>query len=421
MNKRFKHKYLLTLSWILMGGVFLLTITSCEEEEPVPPAATPVPSDGSNVLPCNYFNTNKVLVNDSLKDVDYIIDCFILVENGEFIIEEGVTIEFTENAGIHIGDGAQLIAKGTAEAPITLTGTKKNQGHWRGILINSNLENSVSHTKIEYAGSQFLTETPPIYQGSLAAGSDARLNLSYVEILNGGSYGLDFTGQNAVISVDHVTISGNNDYPVKASAYNAHVFDNTSTFTGNGGDYLNIGTANYEIKETVEWKKLDVPYLVDGGVHIKNNGFLTIAPGVQIYFRQLAYIEAHDNAAPYNYGLNIVGTPNEPVRLSGRNGSNWGGISYWFTQENNLIKHAIIENAKGDIPGTNITNTGAIYMRADPKLTIEDTEFRNLPNCAYYAYTGTSTNQPDLPNFSATNLSFTEVNGEEFCWGDGNE
>src|SRR5690606_17034635 len=113
------------------------------------PAPAPEPTEGAVVLPCNYFDTNTLLVNDTLKDVDYIIDCFMLVQNGEVIIEEGVTIEFSEHAGLSISDGARLIAEGTPEAPITLTGVEKTQGYWRGILINSDLSNSISHTTIE--------------------------------------------------------------------------------------------------------------------------------------------------------------------------------------------------------------------------------------------------------------------------------
>ena len=425
MKTKFHYKHLLNFKWLIIGGICLLTATSCEKDEKQPPepapAPAPEPTEGAVVLPCNYFDTNTLLVNDTLKDVDYIIDCFMLVQNGEVIIEEGVTIEFSEHAGLSISDGARLIAEGTPEAPITLTGVEKTQGYWRGILINSDLSNSISHTTIEYAGSQNLTPTAPLYRGSLAAASGSQLHLSHVKVLNGGRYGLDFTGQNAEISVDHLTISGNNDYPVKVGAYNAHIFDSTSTFVGNAADYLNIGTFAYEIEEVVEWKKLDVPYLVDGGVHIKNNGFLTIAAGTEVNFRSAAYLQAHDNASPYNYGINVMGTPAEPVLLRAHNGTNWGGIYYNNSQENSIIKHTIIEHAKGDFSVENLTNTGAIFMRANPHVTIEDTEFRDLPNCAYYAYTGASTNQPDMPNLSTSNLLLTNVAGGEFCWGDGTE
>src|SRR5690606_33754293 len=117
MKTKFHYKHLLNFKWLIIGGICLLTATSCEKDEKQPPepapAPAPEPTEGAVVLPCNYFDTNTLLVNDTLKDVDYIIDCFMLVQNGEVIIEEGVTIEFSEHAGLSISDGARLIAEGT--------------------------------------------------------------------------------------------------------------------------------------------------------------------------------------------------------------------------------------------------------------------------------------------------------------------
>ncbi|MCA1763863.1 MAG: hypothetical protein ABR574_10880 [Cryomorphaceae bacterium] len=420
MKTKFSYKQLFTPKLFLIAGICLLTATACEEDEVEPPAPEPTPA--AIVLPCDYFDTNNVLVNDTLKDVDYIIDCFMHIHDGaQVVIEEGVTIEFTANAGFYVDDDAQFVSQGSAEAPVTLSGTQKTKGYWRGIFINSNLDNSIQHTRIEYAGGETFTEASPIYEGSVAVSSGADLELSHVEILNGANIGLDLSGHTADVSADNLTISENEGMPVRVCAYNAHIFDSTSTFSGNTQDYINIIPAYYEIESTVSWVKLDVPYLVDGRVLITDNGFLTIEAGVEALFRPGAYLQAAGFLPPYNIGLSIIGTASEPVRLSAYNGNNWGGIYYSFTQENNLIKHAIIEHAKGDISVGNITNTGAIYMHADPQLTIEDTEFIDLPNCAYYAYTGASTNQPELPNFTATNLTLTNVAGAELCWGDGSE
>ena len=420
MKTKINYKQLFNLKWFIIGGICLLTATSCEEEELEPPVPAPAPT--ATVLPCDYFETNNVLVDDTLKDVDYIIDCFMHIHSGaEVVIEAGVTIEFTQNAGLYVDDDAQFNAEGTAEAPITFSGTQKIKGYWRGVLIRSNFDNAIRHTKIEYAGGETLTEASPLYEGSIAVSSGAHLDLSYVEILNGDNLGLDFSGHTAEISTDNLTISGNEGMAVRVCAYNAHIFDSTSTFLGNTDDYINVIQAYYEIESIVDWEKLDVPYLIDDRVQIKDNGFLTIKPGVEVLFKEGGYLQAAGFLPPYNLGLSVVGTAAEPVRLSAFNGTNWGGIYYSFTQEDNLIKHAIIEHAKGDIPVGNITNTGAIYMHADPQLTIENTEFVNLPNCAYYAYNGASTNTPDLPNFSATNLTLTNVAGGEFCWGDGSE
>ena len=108
---------------------------------------------------------------------------------------------------------------------------------------------------------------------------------------------------------------------------------------------------------------------------------------------------------------------------------------FGFTQENNVINHAIIENAKGDFPVGNHQNTGAIYLHASPKLTVSNTTFKDLQNCTFYALyddyfenlTVTNTIFKDLQNcafyegtgYNFENLTVTNVTydnvGAEFC------
>src|SRR5690606_33899743 len=98
--------------------------------------------------------------------------------------------------------------------------------------------------------------------------------------------------KNATVSTANLTLTGNAGVPVMISAEMALVFDHTSTYTGNASDFLNITTANYEIEDQeVMWQKLDVPYLVDGRVHVKKNGHLTIEPGVEIQFLSTGYLQ----------------------------------------------------------------------------------------------------------------------------------
>ncbi|HKL03216.1 MAG TPA: hypothetical protein VJ911_06050 [Cryomorphaceae bacterium] len=422
MKTNFNCKQLFKGKLLLLAGICLLTATGCEEDEVEEPSPEPTPTaQSAEVIPCDYFETNRVLVNDTLKDVDYVIDCFIYAfGTTQIIIEEGVTIEFTEDAGIFMDDNSRLIAEGTAEAPITFSGTEKTKGSWRGIFIDSYGDNSIQHAKIEYAGGTPFSSTSPVYQGSIAVASNSKLDLSHVEVMNGSSTGLDLTGHSAEVSTDNLTVSGNEGSAVRVCGYQAHIFNNTSTFVGNASDYINIVENYYEIETTANWKKLDVPYLVDNRIHVKDGGHLTLEAGVEVLFKEDAYLQAA-GMFPYDYSLNISGTPADPVRLLAHGDNGWGGIYYSFTPESNIVKHAIIDGARGDISVGNITNSGAIYMHADPQLTIENTEFRNLPNCAYYAYTGASNNAPDLPNFTAQNITLTDVLGAEFCWGDGSE
>jgi len=397
----------------------LIFMVSCSEDDGAPTDEDPpiVELLPPILLDCDYFSEDRVLENDTLRPVDYIIDCWANVQ-GNLKIEPGVVIEFENHAGLDINLGNNVLEiKGTEEEPVILTGTSKQKGYWTGIFLREayNLNNLIEHTIIEYAGSQNFTQNSPIYEGSLAirgiSGTTPQaLTLNHVEISNGGSVGLDFHGieKNATVSTSNLVITGNEDMPVKVSAEMAHIFDNTSSYAGNIMDYINITTSYYEVEnQTVNWQNLDVPYLIDGRIHIKDNGHITIEEGTEMYFKSTAYIQVYDYLNPTS--LKIQGTSQNPVHLKAYNGSNWGGIMFGFTQDNNTINHAVIENAKGDYVVGNHENTGAIYLYAQPKLTVENTVFIDLPNCAFYGY-GTD----PFENVTVSNLVFDGV-GMEYC------
>ncbi|PZD77104.1 hypothetical protein DNG35_09670 [Mesonia sp. K7] len=382
-------------------------------DEPIEEILPPI------VLDCSYFSEDRVLENDLERPVDYIVPCWANVQ-GSLKIEPGVVIEFENHAGLRINLESNIFEiKGTATDPVILTGTSKQKGYWRGIFLTEayNLNNIIEHTVIEYAGSQDLTGSSPVYEGSLAirgvsSTTPQAITLNHVEISNGGSLGLDFhrIEKNATVTTSHLTITGNEGVPVKVSAEMAHVFDNTSSYSGNDLDFFNITTDHYEIEDqTVTWQKLDVPYLVDGRVHGKKNGHLTIEAGVEMQFKAGAYLQFSPLMPSESTSFKIQGTASEPVHLKPYNGTNWGGIYWGYTNEMSSIDYAIIEKAKGDFPVGNIENTGAIYLWANPHLTVTNTIFKDLQNCAFYEGTGY-----DFENLSITNITYENVGGE-FC------
>src|SRR5690554_5309933 len=426
MKKEFDKKNLTFMKRVGAFALLSLTLFSCStdndpqpEEEILPPIE----------LACDYFNDDRVLANDPKRPVDYLVSCWANVQGG-LRIEPGVVIAFTEDAGLLVNLNDKVLEiRGTSEEPVVLTGVSKQKGFWRGIFLTEahNTNNIIEHAVIEYAGSQDLKPTSPIYEGSLAlrgvSGTPPMaLTLNHVEIKNGGSVGLDFHGirKNATVSTSNLTITGNEGVPVKVSAEMAHVFDNTSSYVGNSSDFFNITTSYYEIEDqTVAWQKLDVPYLVDGRVHLKKDAHLTIEEGVEMQLKSDAYLQVAPLLPPYNTSLQILGTAENPVYLKAHTDT-WGGIYYGHTQEDNVIDYAVIEHARGEYAVGNLKNSGAIYMHGDPALTVTNTTFKDLPNYAAYAYTGASPNEPELPNFIFISNTVLDAKGS-LGWGNGKD
>src|SRR5690554_6109857 len=287
------------LATLAVAGLMLFSCSNDDDTNPIDD--DPIVELPPIVLDCDYFSEDRVLTDDPQRPVDYIITCWANVQ-GSLKIEAGVVIEFENHAGLRVNlDNKVFEIKGTEAEPVILTGTSKQKGYWRGVFLTEahNPNNLIEHTVIEYAGSQNLTGSSPVYEGSLAlrgvSGTPPQaLTLNHVEISNGGSVGLDFHGirKNATVSTSNLTITGNEDVPVKVSAEMAHVFDNTSSYVGNSSDFFNITTSYYELEDqTVAWQKLDVPYLIDGRVHLKKDAHLTIEEGVEMQLKSDAYLQ----------------------------------------------------------------------------------------------------------------------------------
>ena len=92
--------------------------------------------------------------------IDYIINCVFTVQ-GDFIIEDGVTIQFGTDAGIRVDETGSLQILGQQANQVVLTGEDSSPGAWRGVFFYSNdIKNKIEYAKIEYAGRRIRSWSP---------------------------------------------------------------------------------------------------------------------------------------------------------------------------------------------------------------------------------------------------------------------
>src|SRR5690606_20249055 len=129
-----------------------IALTSCSSDDD---GAEPDPVVEPLVLDCSII-TEAMVLEDRGAGIDYIWPCVVKVR-APLTIEPGVTIAFEQGGGLIIDDydtrtGA-LIAVGTADKPITFTGTTSSPGAWNRIYMDSgDLNNKMHHCIIEFAG-----------------------------------------------------------------------------------------------------------------------------------------------------------------------------------------------------------------------------------------------------------------------------
>ena len=394
---------------ILTMLVFILFSSGCQPKDIIEEC------NAITINTSNFFKTNQRLIDHCQKGdgVDYIIEAesvygYYEVE-GELVIEDGVTIVFKEDAGLSVRGTGVIKTLGTSAKGIVLRGESNNNiGTWKGVYVESNKSNSFSYTTIKGGGGDSFNSNNN--KGNLIIYAGAKIAVNNCQFMNSPTYGVNI---DYYTNVDITSFMSNhfldNGTPLLVRGNNANIVDATNRFSNNTNNYVQV-IVGTEIRTAQTWQALEIPYRLyaDGGFTLQevgNNGSLTIAKGATVEFESQTGFKVNTTGA-----FIAKGTSGEPITFRGSNATAgyWNGIQFWFTQNPlNEISYANIEHAgSGD---------GAIYMWADPKLTIKDVSFKSISSCAFYdAPKGTAgTNNPKL---TQSNNTYTNV-GSQYCKG----
>lgn len=375
--------------------------TSCSSDDPVEP---PVNIDPIQ-LDCDYFNQDRILVDNPDAPVDYIVSCVSQVR-GSLLIEPGVVIAFTPDSGLAFQETvSSLQAIGTANKPIVFTGTQPSPGSWRGIFMESgNPTNIMEHVTVTYGGGQAFNSNGD--RGNIIVYADGALTLKNCTISNSQTSGLNAIYRNTSLTLQNNSFTGNAN-PLLINTVYATQTSATDDYSGNALDRVLLYNYSVEFENVSIWKKINVPYRVlNTGISAVNaRGELTIEPGVTIEMSPGTEINIRDTG-----GLKMVGNAANPITIKGVSNTpgSWVGIKIDGTNPMNEIAFATISNA-GEDPST---NKGAIDLWYNAKLSVHDTQFKDLASCGVYGRL--LGGQTSNPNYSSYNLTFTNTPCSEF-------
>lgn len=341
----FKNLFLL----LLIGAVY----SSCSsEDESVPdePVIEPL------VLDCSII-TEAMVLEDRGAGIDYIWPCAVKVR-APLTIEPGVTIAFEQGGGLIIDDydtrtGA-LIAVGTADKPITFTGTTSSPGAWNRIYMDSgDLNNKMHHCIIEFAGGTDGSKP------ALSAINGSKVEVKNTIIRNNKGDGAYITGSANIEGWESNSIIDNQGYPMQIAARKIKFLDGAqSNYANNGTNQIYVNTGSIYNRGFIEdevggpihtWLNPGIPYFIEENIYVVRDrgnekpGHLKIMEGCQIIFGEEYGIQTESD----NTILEIIGTPDQPVKFSGQYGAgSWKGIN--ITASNsmlNKIENTIIADA----------------------------------------------------------------------------
>jgi hypothetical protein len=404
-----KEKY---LAFIIL--CFALVLGGCQDDEPTEPGTATT----AEIIDSDITTTTTLInrVADSTQ-ADYCITDFIAIKNGAgLIIEPGVTIEFTSDAGISVGtftERGYLIAEGTSPQKITFTGKTKTPGFWRGIAVsptNVDVRNLLDHCIIEYAGSQMLGSSSAgfgyksaIGVGAASNGSVGIVSIKNSSIRNNNGKGYSCKGNSGLNQFFNNEFIDNSEQAIYMGATGFSKIDLLTTFSGNGfnGIYQDAIQSSIETildESTHTWVNTNGPYFLSRGIRINNVAAeLNLGFGVEVIMGSGTMINSKKGtfSAIGQLGANRVNIRGETSGLS-----SWKGI---FIESNadNVIQNCDISEGGSEIflvNGCNgRANVGVYYWAGDAgKVTITGCAFRYSGGCGIYNETRSATQRGNL-------------------------
>lgn len=278
----------------------------------------------------------------------------------ELTLRPGVRLIMPPEAALSFsGDGAALIAEGTAEKPIVFTGETQARGAWEGIVFSgsNNTRNLLRYVTVEYAGNT----SSDVNSACVLATSDShgvQVKLDHVTLRQCQGWGLRLGG-NAVVPVFTANVLTQNALgPAMVDSNAVHQLVAGSTFTGNDVDEIRVDAQ--WVTSTVTWHDVGVPYVLNDSV--RPQAVWTLEPGVTLEMMPMTSIRVGGGD---DVGFHAAGTAAKPVTITGtvKTPGSWDGVMFDGTLNGaNSFEYAVVEYGGG---GTRFGWLGMINSTSD--------------------------------------------------------
>lgn len=204
-----------------------------------------------------------------------------------------------------------ISARGTATQPIIFTSVVQSPGSWQGLTIAGsqtapNTGSVLSYVTVEYGGTTSANAANLTLQ-------NAQVSISQSTFRYGAKHGLHAIGDDALANISDSSFldngPANGGYAVLFQDGGVKPVLVRLSAARNGVDAVGLGGYAYLEGENV-WAQMGLPYVVTGGVTVREDAMLTIAPGVEVRFERFQGLEVRGR-------LDAVGLPTRPIIFTG--------------------------------------------------------------------------------------------------------
>jgi len=325
----------------------------------------------------------------------------------DLVIPEGTRLIFDDERHLHVDDVGSLTASGTETNKIIFTNGSETPGAWDGIrFISSNdAKNILDHTLVEYGGGSntFGEANVAIYSASVS--NQTRIKISNSTFQHSSRYGVDFDRYTIITEFDNNVMTNNEGEPVNIPANLIHILNNTSTYSGNVTDIINV--LNQDIVDNQFWNKLDVHYRID---NLELKADLQLEAGITLKFVETdSYLIVRTDGS-----LNADASSGDPIVFTSTDNQNfagaWEGIQFVNSNSgSNKLINALVENAGA--PAIYGDAAVSVYgTQSNPsRVIIQDTEIRNSDKNGIWYQSGNTVNADIESANIFTSISLSNV------------
>ena len=276
---------------------------------------------------------------------DYVVQRDVSTNDYDITIEPGTVVGFEQGWGMRVRQRGLLIAEGTEAEPIVLTGTTKTRGFWKGLALEvvDHGRSVLTWVTVEYTGGHNLGGRNE--DSSLIMLGDAVARIQNSTFRESSGYGVSLDINSRIVEPEGNTFTANTLGAAWALAPAVPSL-NGAVLTGNDVDEVVVQALT--INDAV-WPSATYRILEAGALAV-DNGLLTLAPGSELRFE-----EGQQLIIKHQAGLNAVGTPSDPIVLTGTEPVRglWGGLVFWGSSHvMNRLEHVTVEYGGGEAFGS---------------------------------------------------------------------
>ena len=341
------------------------------------------------------------LSSDITVDTTLLLACYhvtrVLDVSAALTVQPGTVFQFDSWTGLRISATGSLQAQGTASRPITFTSRSGATNAWYGVgIFSDSPDNVLEHALIEKAG-QRSSWVNGYHATALYLGENAGVAIAdsiFREVGDDG-VGLMVHGRTSRLhAFARNAFDGNEGAAMSVTSHQLGAIGEGNVFDleGRALQVAKHIVVRYDqpLRASATWRAVDVPYRFSTTHSIdEGSAIITIAAGARLEFTTWAGLAVQAGA------LRIEGESAAPVTLTSASGvtNDWYGLGILSPSDQNLLRHAVIENAgrtHGTINGHNSTN---VYLGPTGRASITNSTFRTAGNNGYGIYVSHATSR----------------------------